>query len=154
MLVAFVIAARFRDVVGTSSRSGLGMASVAAPLHPEAARSRHVVGPQPQRTHGRISVKRIFLATALALPLAFPALSAAATGPPGSGVAPTATSSDCTAASKQSDMRGTQAQGVQPSATGGGNGGLLKQGVQQLTADAGNAGPGKQAPSGPLTPCG
>jgi hypothetical protein len=93
-------------------------------------------------------VKRIFLATALALSLACPAVSFAATGTSGSGAAPPATSTNCTAASKQADVRGTQAQGVQPSATGG------VQEVQQVKADEGNAGPGKQTASGPLTPCG
>lgn len=99
-------------------------------------------------------MKRIFLATALALPLACPAPSFAAPSSPVSGVAPTTNSTNCTAASKQSDVRDTQAQGVQPSATGGGNGGLLKQEAPQVTPDAGNAGPGKPGASRPLTPCG
>jgi hypothetical protein len=100
-------------------------------------------------------VKRIFLATAWALALACPAMSFAATGTSEPGAAPAGASANCTAASKQSDMRGTQAQGVQPGAAGGGNGGPVKQQVQQTTADGGNAGPGKQAAGGPpLTPCG
>ena len=98
-------------------------------------------------------MKRIFLATVLALSLACPAMSFSATGTSGSGAAPIATSTNCTAASKQSDMRGTQAQGVEPSAAASGNRGLDKAEAQQAKTKA-DAGPGKQAASGPLTPCG
>jgi hypothetical protein len=97
-------------------------------------------------------VKRIFLATALALPLAGPTISFAATGTSGSGAAPTATSTNCTAASKQSDVRGTQAQGVLPTAARGGNGGPSTQEVRR--AAGGGGATGKQVASAPLTPCG
>jgi hypothetical protein len=96
-------------------------------------------------------VKRIFLATVLSL--AYPAMSFSATGTSGSGAAPIATSTNCTAASKQSDVRGTQAQGAEPGAAVGGNLGVGKPEVQQAKEEA-KAGPGKQAASGPLTPCG
>ena len=99
-------------------------------------------------------MKRLFLTTALALSLACPAISFAGTGTSGSGAAPTATSTNCTAASKQSDLRGTEAQGGQPGAVGGGEAGLGKQQVEQPTVRAGNAEPGKLTTSGPLTPCG
>ena len=99
-------------------------------------------------------MKRTFLKIALIMALAYPTVAFGATGASGSQAGANQ-STHCTAASKQSDIRGTQVQGVQPSAARG-NSDPGQQQSQNAAVVGGKPalGGAQPAANAPLTPCG